>query len=160
MLNEFRKFALRGSLVEMAIGFTVGAAFTTVAKSLVDDLIMPIVGYFSGGADFSERYWVLRPGASIEPPYDSLQLAQEAGALTINYGLFLNNIIAFILVALVMFLIVRSFNKLEDRLEEEFGEDAAKPDEEPSHKKCPFCRTQIPFKAVRCPHCTSELALE
>lgn len=159
MLNEFKKFALRGNLVDMAIGFTVGAAFTTVAKSIVNDLIMPLVGYVSGGADFADLFVVLKEGENAAAPYQTLAGAQEAGAVTLNYGVFVNNVIAFLLVALVMFMLVRSFNRIEDKLEEEFGDDAAKP-EEPSHKKCPFCRTQIPYKAVRCPNCTSELSDE
>lgn len=157
VMNEFKKFALRGNLVDMAIGFTVGAAFTTVAKSVVGDLIMPVVGLLTGGADFADLFIVLKPGEAQSPPYETLQAAQQAGAVTFNYGVFINNLIAFLLVALVMFMLVRMFNRIEDKFEEEFGEDAAKPDE-PSHKKCRFCRTQIPFKAVRCPHCTSQLA--
>lgn len=156
IINEFKKFAVRGNLVDMAIGFTVGAAFTTVAKSVVNDLIMPVVGLFSGGADFSDLFWILKPGAESPPPYATLQDAEAAGAVTLNYGVFANNVLAFLLVALVMFAIIRLMNRVEETLESEFGEDAAKPDE-PSHKKCSYCRTQIPFKAVRCPNCTSEL---
>lgn len=156
MLKEFKKFAMRGNLVDMAIGFTVGAAFTTVAKSIVNDLIMPVVGYVTGGSDFADMFVVLKPGENAAPPYETLAGAQEAGAVTLNYGVFVNNVIAFLLVALVMFMLVRAFNRVEEELEEEFGEDAAKP-EEPTHRKCRFCRMQIPYKAVRCPNCTSEL---
>lgn len=156
MLNEFKKFALRGNLVDMAIGFTVGAAFTTVAKSAVNDLVMPIVGLLTGGADFSDLFVVMKEGEKSPPPYATLQAAQDAGAVTLNYGLFINSLIALLLVALVMFLIIKTVNRVEDKLEEQFGSDAAKPDE-PTHKKCQFCRTQIPYKAVRCPNCTSEL---
>ncbi len=156
ILNEFRKFALRGNLVDMAVGFTVGAAFTSVAKSVVDDLIMPVVAWLAGGADFSGLYVVLAPGAEHAGPYSSLLAAREAGAITINYGLFINSLFAFFLVALVMFFIVRSFNRIEESLEEQFGSDATDPDELGS-KKCFFCRTQIPAKAIRCPNCTSEL---
>ena len=156
ILNELKNFALRGNLVEMAIGFTVGAAFTSVAKSVVNDLIMPVVGLASGGADFSDLFIVMKPGVELTPPYTTLNAAQEAGAVTLNYGLFINNLIAFLLVAAVMFFVVRSFNRLEETLEQEFGDDAAV-EEEPSQKKCRFCRTQIPFRAIRCPNCTSEL---
>lgn len=156
MWQEFKKFAMRGNLVDMAIGFTVGAAFTTVAKSVVNDLIMPVVGLAAGGADFADLFWVMKPGENAPAPYDTLSAAQEAGAVTLNYGVFFNNVIAFLLVALVMFIVVRGMNRMEEKLEEEFGDDAAKP-EEPDHKKCPFCRTQIPFKAIRCPNCTSRL---
>ena len=154
-VSEFRKFALRGNLVDMAIGFTVGAAFTTVAKSIVGDLIMPVVGLVTGGSDFADLFWILKPGTQA-PPYDTLQAAQDAGAVTVNYGVFVNNIIAFMLVALVMFLIVRLMNRAEEKLEAQFGDDAATA-EDPSHKKCSYCRTQIPYKAIRCPNCTSEL---
>ncbi len=156
MLQEFKKFAMRGNLVDMAIGFTVGAAFTTVAKSVVNDLIMPIVGLLTGGADFADLFWLMKEGEKASPPYETLHAAQQAGAVTLNYGVFFNSVIAFLLVALVMFGIVRSMNRVEAKLEAEFGEDAAKP-EEPDHKKCRFCRTQIPFKATRCPNCTSDL---
>lgn len=156
MLKEFGKFAMRGNLLDMAIGFTVGAAFTTVAKSVVNDLVMPVVGLFSGGADFSDLFIVLKPGEKAAPPYETLKAAQESGAVTFNYGLFVNSVIAFLLVALVMFLIIRAVNRAEERLEGAFGAEAAKP-EEPANKKCRFCRTQIPYRAVRCPNCTSEL---
>jgi large conductance mechanosensitive channel len=156
MLDDFKKFALRGNLVDMAIGFTVGAAFTSVAKSAVDDLVMPVIGLFTGGADFSDLFLVLSEGAKAGAPYGTLRAAQEAGAVTLNYGLFVNAVLAFLLVAAVMFLVIRMMNRLEERLEAEFGDDAAKPDE-PSQKKCPFCRTEVPYRAIRCPHCTSEL---
>lgn len=156
ILNEFKKFALRGNLVEMAIGFTVGAAFTSVAKSVVNDLIMPVVGLISGGADFSDLFIVMKSGVEIKPPYATLSMAQDAGAVTLNYGLFVNNLLAFLLVAAVMFFVVRSFNRLEETLEQEFGDDAAT-EAEPAHKKCRYCRTQIPFRASRCPNCTSVL---
>ena len=156
MLSEFKKFALRGSLVDMAIGFTVGAAFTSVAKSIVNDLVMPVVGLFTGGADFSDLFIVMKAGDKSPPPYETLKAAQDSGAVTLNYGVFANSVIAFLLVALVMFLIIRTVNRVEERLESEFGDDAAKP-EEPSHKKCRFCRTQIPYRARRCPNCTSQL---
>lgn len=155
MVNEFKKFAMRGNLVDMAIGFTVGAAFTTVAKSVVNDLIMPVVGLLTGGADFSNLFIVMKAGENA-PPYETLKSAQESGAVTFNYGVFINSVLAFLLVALVMFLIIRLVNRAEEKMESQFGSDAAKP-EEPSHKKCQFCRTQIPYKAVRCPNCTSEL---
>lgn len=156
MVNEFKKFAMRGNLVDMAIGFTVGAAFTTVAKSVVNDLIMPVVGLLTGGADFSDLFIVLKAGEKAPPPYETLNAAQDAGAVTLNYGVFINNVLAFLLVAFVMFLVIRLVNRAEERMERRFGQEAAKP-EEPSHKKCEFCRTQIPFRAVRCPNCTSQI---
>ena len=155
ILSEFRRFALRGNFIDLAIGFTVGAAFTTVAKSAVDDLISPLVAYLSGGSDFSNLFTVLNHGDPAGP-YPSLTAAQTAGALTINWGIFINSIIAFVLVAIVMFIIIRGMNKMEEALEAEFGDDAAQPDEQ-EYRKCPYCRTQIHVKASRCPNCTSEL---
>jgi len=156
MLGEFKKFALRGNLVDMAIGFTVGAAFTTVAKSAVDDLVMPVVGLFTGGADFSDLFFVLREGEKAGAPYATLRAAQEAGAVTLDYGLFGNAVLAFLLVALVMFAVIRMMNRLEEGLEARLGD--APPPDEPSQKLCRFCRSQIPYRAIRCPQCTSELA--
>ncbi|MDY7092685.1 MAG: large conductance mechanosensitive channel protein MscL [Acidobacteriota bacterium] len=158
-MAEFKKFALRGNIADMAIGFTVGAAFTTIAKSVVNDIIMPPVGLLMGRADFSDLFWLLKAGSEELPPYATLADAQEAGAVTVNYGIFVNNVIAFLLVALVMFLIIRSINRLDEEMEEMFGQDKAPP-EEPSHKKCPYCRMQIPFRATRCPQCTSQLTAE
>ena len=155
IINDFKKFVFRGNLVDMAIGFTVGAAFTTVAKSLVSDVIMPCVGVLLGSSDFADKFIVLKSGAETPPPYVTLEAAQTAGAVTINYGLFINSVIALLLVALVMFILVRVYNKAEDSLEDRFG-DAPKPGE-PTDKKCDFCRTTIPVKATRCPNCTSQL---
>lgn len=158
-LAEFKKFALRGNLMDMAVGFTVGAAFSTIAKSLVDNVIMPPVGLAIGKADFSDFYVLLKAGAKVAPPYASLEKAQAAGAVTLNYGLFINSIIAFLLVALAMFVIIRVFNKLDKSLEHSFI-TPQKPGEEPENKKCPFCVSTVPFKAVRCAYCTSDLSDE
>ncbi len=155
VLSEFKKFAIRGNVVDMAVGFTVGVAFTTVAKSLVSDIIMPPVGLLLGSSDFADLFFVLKKGANQAPPYETLAAAQEAGAVTINYGLFINNIIALLVVALAMFVIVRFINKAEDALEQQIGD--APEAGEPTDKKCQYCRTTIPVKASRCPHCTSQL---
>lgn len=155
MFQEFKKFIVRGNLVDMTIGFTVGAAFTTVAKSLVTDVIMPIVGLAIGRVDFEDFFLVLHPGQGT-PPYPTIEQAQAAGAVTLNYGLFINNVIALLLVAVVMFLIIRSMNRLRDELQDDDGKDDDAP-AEPDNKKCRYCRTAIPFRAVRCPNCTSEL---
>lgn len=155
LLAEFRKFALRGNLVDLAVGFTVGAAFTTVARSLVDDLVMPPVGLMLGNRDFSGQYLLLRAGEAA-PPYASLAEAQAAGAVTLNYGQFFNSLLTFLVVALAMFLVIRGMNRIERQLERESG--AGEPTaEEPENKKCPHCLTTIPFKASRCPQCTSQL---
>lgn len=157
---EFKKFALRGNLMDMAVGFTVGAAFSTIAKSLVDNVIMPPVGLAIGKADFSDFYVLLKAGTKVAPPYATLEKAQAAGAVTLNYGLFINSVIAFLLVALAMFVIIRVFNKLDKSLELSFLASDAKPGQEPENKKCPYCVSTVPFKAVRCPFCCSDLADE
>jgi large conductance mechanosensitive channel len=155
LLSEFRTFALRGNLADLAVGFTVGASFTTVAQSLVRDIIMPPLALVLGGRDFSDRFVLLRPGPSAPPPYATLADAQAAGAVTLNYGQFLNAVFAFFVVAIAMFVVIRVMNRVSAELEERFA-DHPQPGE-PTEKKCPFCRTTIPFKAVRCPHCTSFL---
>ena len=149
MWNEFRKFIARGNVLDMAVGIIVGAAFTTVVKSLVDDILMPPIGRLTGGVDFSDLYINLSGGE-----YASLAEAREAGAATINYGLFLNNLITFLIVATVVFMLVRSYNRLLEAVARKEAEDAPPP---PSEKECPFCRLSIPVAATRCGHCTSEL---
>lgn len=159
MLNqffeEFKAFALRGNVVDLAVGFTVGAAFSTIAKSFVDDIIMPPVGLLLGQSEFSDMYWLLKAGTEETPPYATLADAQAAGAVTINYGVFINNILAFLIVALVMFFLIRALNRLENTIEEELGYDDKKV--EPTTKKCPYCISTIPRRASRCPNCTSQL---
>lgn len=158
-IGEFKKFALRGNLVDLAVGFTVGAAFTSIARSLVDDLVMPVIGWMFGNADFSDYFWVLESGEEQARPFTTLAEAQEAGAITVNYGLFANAVLTFLLVALAMFFIIRAINRLDESLEAHFADDAPKP-EDPQNKKCPYCRSTIPFKATRCPQCTSRLEAE
>ncbi len=143
MLNEFKKFAMRGNVIDLAIGVVIGGAFGKIATSLVNDVLMPPIGLLLGKVDFSNLYINISGGK-----YESLAQAQEAGAVTINYGLFLNTIIDFVIVAFVIFMLVRQINKLE------------KPEEKPatpSTKDCPYCFTAIPLKATRCPACTSAL---
>jgi len=153
--SDFRKFVMRGNLVDLAIGFTVGAAFGTIARSLVSDIIMPPVGLLLGRSDFSDLFIVLRPGPDVAPPYLTLADAQAAGAVTINYGLFGNAVLAFVVVAIAMFAVMRAVNRAESRLEAALTNP---PDpSEPENKKCEFCLSTIPYKASRCPHCTSQL---
>jgi len=153
--KEFKKFVMRGNLVDLAIGFTVGAAFTTVAKSLVNDILMPPIGLLVGRVDFKDMFVVLRKGTEQLPPYTTIDDAQAAGAITLNYGQFINNCIALVIVAVVMFAVIKIVNRVDDAMEEEI--DGPKPPEEPSDKKCPFCRSNIAFRATRCPQCTSQL---
>lgn len=154
--GEFKKFALRGNLTDMAIGFTVGAAFTATAKSLVDDLIMPPIGLLLGRSDFSDLYLLLAPGEAAAAPYASLAAAQEAGAVTWNYGAFINTMIAFLLVAIVMFLVIKAVNRADRELERRAGAEETA-DDEPDNKKCPYCLSTVAAQAVRCPLCTSYL---
>ncbi len=149
MLKEFRDFALQGSVVDMAIGIIIGAAFGVIVTSLVDDIIMPPIGLLLGGVDFANLTILLQNGDPVGP-YASLIDAQAAGAVTINYGLFINNVISFIIIALVIFLIIRAINRM--RKEEEA------PAEELATQECPFCLSTIPLNATRCAFCTSQLA--
>jgi large conductance mechanosensitive channel len=148
MLKEFKEFALRGNVIDMAVGIIIGAAFGTIVKSLVDDVIMPPIGLLLGGVDFTNFFALLKTG-SPPGPYASLADAQAAGGVTINYGVFINNVISFLIVAFVMFLLIRGMNRLQKEKEA--------PSEEPTTKECPYCLSAIPIKATRCPHCTSEL---
>lgn len=159
-IEDFKKFALRGSMIDLAIGFTVGAAFTTVVKSLVSDIIMPPVGLLTGNADFSDLFWVLSVPAGVVRPeggFQTLQEAQATGAVTINYGLFFNSCLALMIVALAMFLLIRILSRLDGQLDAAFGEPP--PQSEPTEKKCDYCRSKVPFRATRCPFCTSQLTM-
>lgn len=149
MLKEFKEFAMRGNVVDMAVGIIIGAAFGAIVKSLVSDVIMPPIGLILGNVDFSNLFVVLKDGAGVAGPYASLAEAQKAGAVTINYGLFVNAVISFIIVAFAVFMLIRSINRLKRKEEEA---PAA-----PTTKDCPFCATAIPINATRCPHCTSQL---
>jgi len=145
MLKEFKEFALRGNVVDMAVGVIVGGAFGTIAKSLVDDVLMPPVGLMLGGVDFSNLFLVLKQGTTPGLFY-KLADAKAAGAVTINYGLFINSVISFLIVAFAVFLVVRAINRMRR------GEEAPT-----TTKLCPECASVIPIKAKRCPHCTSQM---
>jgi len=149
MLKEFKEFAMRGNVVDMAVGIIIGAAFGTIVKSLVADIIMPPIGLLLGNVDFSNLFAVLKEGTTAGP-YAALADAQNAGAVTINYGVFINTIISFLIVAFAIFLLIRALNKLKRQ------EEA--PPEEPATKECPHCLSTVPIKATRCAFCTSELA--
>jgi large conductance mechanosensitive channel len=152
MISEFRKFIMRGNVLDLAVGIIIGAAFTGIVNSLVNDIIMPPIGYALGGVDFSNIFILLKPGAEVAGPYASLADAQAAGAVTINIGIFLNAIINFLIVAIFIFLLVRAVN----RMTQPITRRVEKPGE-PVNKECPFCVTSIPYKATRCPNCTSEI---
>lgn len=145
MLKEFKEFAMRGTLIDMAIGFIVGAAFSKIITSLVNDVLMPPIGLVLNRVNFSNLFLNLSG-----QPYTTLAEAQAAGAPTINYGVFLNTIIDFVIVAFVMFLLVKQINLLRAQLDKS-------PAYTPKTKDCPFCYSAIPLKAERCPFCTSEL---
>ncbi len=148
MLREFKEFAMRGNVLDMAIGIIIGAAFGSIVASLVADVIMPPIGLLLGNIDFSNLFVVLKEG-KVPTPYASLAAAKEAGAVTINYGFFVNTIINFLIVAFAVFLLVRNVNKLRRQQEV--------PPPVPTTKECPYCLSTIPIKATRCAHCTSEL---
>jgi large conductance mechanosensitive channel len=148
MLKEFKEFAMRGNVVDMGVGIIIGAAFGSIVSSLVSDVIMPPIGLLLGNIDFSNLFLVLKEG-KVAGPYASLAAAKSAGAVSINYGVFVNTIINFMIVAFAVFLFIRSINKL--RRQEEV------PPVVPMTKECTYCFSLIPIKATRCPHCTSEL---
>jgi large conductance mechanosensitive channel len=147
MLNEFKKFIMRGSVLDLAIGIIIGAAFGSIVNSLVNDIIMPPIGLLLGGVNFSSLMIVLQEGKT-PPPYSTPDVAKSLGAVTINYGVFINTLITFLIVAFVVFLLVKAINRM-------YVPPAEAP--APASKECTFCHTDIPLKATRCPNCTSQL---
>lgn len=148
MFKEFKEFALKGNVVDMAVGIIIGAAFGTIVTSMVNDIIMPPIGMLLGNVDFSSLFLVLKQG-KIPAPYATIADAKAAGAVTMNYGLFINTIISFLILSFAVFLLVKNINRLKRQSDEA---PAA-----PLTRECPFCFSVIPIKAVRCGHCTSEL---
>ncbi|HEX2076635.1 MAG TPA: large conductance mechanosensitive channel protein MscL [Longimicrobium sp.] len=146
MAGEFRKFIAQGNVLDLAVGIIIGAAFATVVKSFVDDVLMPPIGMATGGVDFAELYWNLGRG-----DFPSRAAAVQAGAPIVSYGLFINNVITFLITAFAVFLLVRSATRMRER----FAPPAPPP--APTEKDCPFCLSRIHLAAVRCPACTSEL---
>lgn len=148
MWKDFKAFIMRGNVLDLAVAVVVGGAFGAIVKSLVDDIIMPPIGLLLGKADFTNFYVLLKDGTKTPGPYPSLAAAKAGGAVTLNYGMFLNNIVTFLIVAAAVFLVVRMANRW-----------SAKPAPvTPSTKPCPFCTLPIPIAATRCPNCTAELA--
>jgi len=151
MFKEFKEFAVKGNVVDMAVGIIIGVAFGAIIKSLVSDVIMPPLGLLFGSVDFSNLFVVLKHGQAAGP-YMLLSEAKKAGAVTINYGVFVNTVINFVVVAFAMFLVVRNMNRLSRKQEA--------PSPEPATKECPYCMSIIPLKATRCAYCTVELKKE
>lgn len=146
-MEEFKKFALKGNMIDLAVGVIVGGAFNGIVTSLVNDILMPVLSLFTGKLDFA-NWFVALDGNT----YLTIAEAQEAGAATLNYGNFISGIINFLIMAFVVFMIVKGINKMKK-------EEPAKP-AAPTTKKCPFCKTDIPLEATKCPHCTSTLEQE
>ena len=148
MIKEFKEFAMRGNIVDMAVGIIIGGAFGLIVKLLVSDVIMPPIGLLIGGVDFAELFILIKEGAT-SGPYATIAAAKEAVAVTINYGVFINSIISFMVVVFSVFLLIKAINKM--KREEEVLEEV------PTTKDCLFCFKSISIKASRCPQCTSQL---
>lgn len=147
MWRDFKSFLMRGNVLDLAVAVVIGAAFGGVVKSLVDDVIMPPIGLGLGKVDFSNLYVLLQDGTKAAPPYASLADAKAAGAVTLNYGVFLNSVFGFLIIAAAVFILVRAANRM-----------SSKPVPAAANEKtCAFCATAIPIAATRCPHCTSQL---
>ena len=147
MGKDFKEFILRGNVVDLAVGVIIGAAFGTIVTSLVNDLIMPPIGLLLGNVDFTNLFVVLKEGPKAATPYANLADAQAAGAVTVNYGVFITRAVSFLILAFCVFLMVRAIARLKRKSEAPA----------PSTRTCPYCATEIPIKATRCPNCTSEL---
>ena len=145
MWKEFKEFALKGNMVDLAVGIIIGSAFTAIITSIVDDLIMPLLGLITGNIDFSNLFIALDGNK-----YATVAQAEEAGAAVLKYGAFIGAVINFVIIAVIIFLMVKGINTMRNKLVKE--EEAA-----PTVKTCPHCQTEIPIKATRCPHCTSAL---
>lgn len=146
MLSEFKQFAIKGNMIDLAVGMIIGTSFNKIVSSLVNDMIMPLLGIFTGKIDFSKLYIAL-DGKT----YETLAAAEEAGAACFKYGSFLAGLLDFLIMAFIVFLFVRAINKLRDANKEPEAPKA------PTTKICPFCKSEISLEATRCPHCTSEL---
>jgi large conductance mechanosensitive channel len=145
MLKEFKEFALKGNMIDLAVGIIIGSAFGGMITSLVQDVIMPPIGALLGGVDFASKMWVIKEGAT-GAPYATPAAAAEAGAVVMSYGAFINSVINFLIIALVIFFLVKAMNKLRKQAEEEV-----------TTKECPYCKTEIALGASKCPACTSSL---
>jgi large conductance mechanosensitive channel len=149
MLKEFKEFAMRGNVMDMAVGIVLGAAFGLIVGSFVSDVLMPPLGLMLGNLDFSSLFIVLKNGTKEAGPYFTIEAAKAAGAVTLNYGMFVNKVLNFIIVAFPIFLLVRAMNKMKRKELEKVVE--------PTTKECPHCFSVIPIKATKCGFCTTEL---
>jgi len=147
MLKGFRDFVMRGNVLDLAVAVIIGAAFTKIVNSMVEDIIMPPIGLLLGKVDFTNLFVVLRDGTKAGPPYATLAEAKAAGAVTMNYGMFVSNIVTFLIVALVVYLMIRSVTRLGQK----------KADAPATTKDCPYCLSKIPLKANKCAFCTADL---
>ena len=148
MLKGFREFVMRGNVLDLAVAVIIGAAFTKIVNSMVEDIIMPPIGLVLGKVDFSNLFLVLRDGAKAAPPYATLAEAKAAGAVTWNYGVFFTNVVTFLIVAFVVYMMIRSVTRLGPK----------KADAPATTKECPHCLSKIPIKAIKCAFCTADLS--
>jgi len=152
MWKDFKAFIVRGNVIDLAVGIVIGAAFGAIVSSVVADVIMPPIGLLLGGVDFSNLYFLLKEGKT-PGPYGSLAAAKAAGAVSINYGVFIFTIINFVIIAFAVFILVRSVTRMQKLLEKPQPTATSAP----TTRECPYCFTTIPIKATRCPNCTSQL---
>ena len=146
MMKDFKAFIMRGNVMDLAVGVIIGAAFGTIVNSLVNDVIMPPIGLALGNVDFTNLFFVLKDGAKAPSPYATLVDAQAAGAVTLNYGAFFTHVVSFLILAFVVFMMIRAVSRLKQA-----------PPAAPTTRDCPYCLSAIPLKATRCGHCTSEV---
>lgn len=151
LIDEFKEFLMRGNVIDLAVGIIIGGAFQAIVKSLVDNIIMPVISILTGGIDFSNLFVILKYDGDVEL-IKTLADAQAAGASTLNYGLLIGSIINFIIIGFVIFMLVKAINKLSEKAKK------SEPEAPATVKDCPFCKSEIDIAATRCPNCTSEVA--
>lgn len=154
MFKDFRDFIARGNVVDLAVGIIIGSAFSSVVNSVVNNLLMPPLGLLFGNADFQDLFVVLRQGEQPLPSGATLEMATEMGAVTLNYGQFITDVISFLILALGVFLIIKAIQKIQKTVQKPEAEE----EKPPTEKDCPYCQKSIPINAKRCPYCTSQLA--